>query len=371
MMRVARERKVLLINSIGMRMPLPGRSTMVTRRILRKASSILKFLKQPVDDLPGFHVMTPLMLPLYGVPQARAINARLVAAQVSWACRHIAIDDPTYLVTIPTAWEVLSHLPAGPVIYNRSDRHSSFEEADQRYIEDLERVLLGHASRVLYVSTALMDEERALTGDRAEFLDHGVDLDHFTMTAGEEPKDLCEIPHPRIGFFGTFDDYVIDLDLLVEVARQLPDAHLVLIGSANFSLQPLLDLPNVHWLGARSYADIPAYGSGFDVALMPWLRNDWIRYANPIKMKEYLALGLPVVSTEFPEVERYRPWIRVARDTDEFVDLVRRTLDDGGLATPQDRRAAVVHETWDDRVQRLLGVRSPEEPEDLPTAQAS
>src|SRR3954470_20149210 len=67
MLRVARERRVLLVNSIGMRMPLPGRSTMVTRRIIRKASSVLKFLKQPVPDVPGFHVMTPLILPLYGV----------------------------------------------------------------------------------------------------------------------------------------------------------------------------------------------------------------------------------------------------------------------------------------------------------------
>ena len=79
----------------------------------------------------------------------------------------------------------------------------------------------------------------------------------------------------------------------------------MLIGDATCSMERYAKYPNVHWLDFRPYEQIPGYGSGFDVALMPWLDNDWIKHANPIKMKEYLALGLAVVSTDFPEVDRY------------------------------------------------------------------
>ena len=86
----------------------------------------------------------------------------------------------------------------------------------------------------------------------------------------------------------------------------------MLIGHTTCSMDRLVRHPNVHWLGQKPHEEIPRYGSGFDVALMPWLDNEWIRSCNPIKMKEYLALGLPVVSTDFPEVRHYADVIRVA-----------------------------------------------------------
>jgi glycosyltransferase involved in cell wall biosynthesis len=129
---------------------------------------------------------------------------------------------------------------------------------------------------------------------------------------------------------------------------------LVFVGPAPDPVDELLSLPNVHLLGTRPHAQIPAYGSAFDVALMPWRDNEWIRFANPIKLKEYLALGLPVVSTDFPEVRRYAHLVRVARDRRAFIDAVARTLADGGPADPARRRAAVEHATWDAAAELLL-----------------
>ncbi|RUP85396.1 glycosyltransferase, partial [Dermabacter sp. HSID17554] len=194
-------------------------------------------------------------------------------------------------------------------------------------IQELERGLMGGADTVLYVSQALMDEERELTGERAHFLDHGVDVDHFRpRPVSEQPADLRRIPGPRIGFFGALDEFVVDFELLERVAAELPEASLVLIGDSGQPMDRFDKYPNVYWLGFRSYETIPAYGSGFDVALMPWQDTPWIHHSNPIKLKEYLALGLPVVSTEFAELAKYAGRVRVAPGHARFVEAVRETL---------------------------------------------
>ena len=128
----------------------------------------------------------------------------------------------------------------------------------------------------------------------------------------------------------------------------------MLIGEATRPMDSLTTYPNVHWLGYRTYARIPDYGSQFDVAIMPWLDNEWIRYANPIKLKEYLALGLPVVTTEFAEIDRYRDVVRVARNHAQFIELIRRTLSDGGPADPAARRAVVATASWQSRADELI-----------------
>ncbi|WP_217368146.1 glycosyltransferase [Kitasatospora sp. MMS16-BH015] len=361
MLNLARHRPVLFVNSIAMRMPLPGRSSQPLRRIIRKARSMARKVQRPVPGLPGFAVMTPVLLPFYGSARARALNAKLISLQVRWAARSLGMSTDVCVATIPTAADVVGHLRVRTLVYNRSDRHSAFPEADTASVERLERALMRDADHVLYVSSELMAAERELTGERAVFLDHGVDLEHFGATDSREPAEpaeLAAIPHPRIGFFGALDDFVVDFDLLGRVAKEYPDAQLVLIGDTTADLGALTALPNVHHLGFRPYAEIPAYGRGFDVALMPWLDNDWVRHCNPIKLKEYLALGLPVVSTDFPEVRRYAEQISVADTTEGFLAAIGEALaaaagpDADGAA--QRRRAAVAGDSWQDRATDLL-----------------
>ncbi|GAA2235978.1 glycosyltransferase family 1 protein [Kitasatospora cystarginea] len=356
MLKLAEQRPVLFVNSIAMRMPMPGRSSQPLRRILRKARSMARKVQRPVPELPGFAVMTPVLLPFYGSRLARALNARLIALQVRLAARSLRMSTDVCVVTMPTAADVVEHLPHRTLVYNRSDRHSAFPEADTAFIEVLERRLMATADRVLYVSTELMAAEHELTRDRAVFLDHGVDLEHFTPEGAAEPADLAAIPHPRIGFFGALDDFIVDFDLLTRVAKDHPDAELVLIGDTTHDLGALTALPNVHHLGFRPHAEIPAYGRGFDVALMPWLDNDWVRHCNPIKLKEYLALGLRVVTTDFPEVRRYADQLTIARTAGEFSDAVGALLaaagseDEGAVHR---RRASVEQDSWERRAAEL------------------
>lgn len=333
-------------------MPTPGNSTHVARRILRKLRSVAKFVRRP---LPDFHVMSPLPLPFYGSPLLRRVNAVLVRAQVRLVAAALGLRTPVIMVTIPTAWDVVAPMRRRSLVFNRSDRHSDFPEADRASIEALEHRLLENADHVVYVSHALLDEERPRTGDRAHFLDHGVDVDHFTARPESEwPADIRAVDGPRIGFFGALDDFVVDFDLLERLAAELPTASLVLIGDATHPMERFDKYPNVHWLGFRPYEEIPAYGSAFDVAIMPWQDNSWIRHSNPIKLKEYLALGLPVVSTDFAELAGYTDRVRVATDHAGFVDAVRRSLAEGPPQPAAALRASVTRHSWRSRAAELV-----------------
>lgn len=355
MRSVARTRKVLVVNSIGMRMPLPGRTTQPWRRIARKLGSVARLVRRPLADLPNFHVMSPLPLPFYGTAVGRRFAATVVRAQVRAACLFLGIREPVVCVTIPTAWDVARGLRHRSLVYNRSDLHSAFPELAGDAVRTMEAELLRAADHVLYASQVLMRREEPEVGGTAHFLDHGVDVAHFrARPAAELPDDLVEIPRPRIGYFGAFDDTLIDLELLERVAVELPEASLVLVGSAAGSMTTLTRHDNVHWLGHRHYAEIPAYGSGFDVALIAYRDNSWSAHVNPIKLKEYLALGLPVVSTPFGEAPRYADRIAIADSPAEYIRALRATLALVGADDERRQDPEAEDWSWDSRAARLV-----------------
>lgn len=351
MREMARHRPVLVVNSLGLRLPTPGTTSHAGRRIVRKLRSMAKLVRRPVPDLPGFHVMTPVMLPLYGDTAGARFNAWLVRQQVRLVARLVGVGRAPHVgVTIPTGWPVARSMRRSSLIFNRSDLHSAFPGADGAWVSGLEDALLRHSDRVLYVSHELMKLDVDVVGARGAFLDHGVDLAHFSPDGGVHPE-LADVPAPVLGFFGGLDDYVVDVELLRRTAAENPDVSVVLVGDATCDMAPLTALPNVRWLGYRPYAEIPSLGRGFDVALMPWLDNEWIRFANPVKLKEYLALGLHVVSTSYPEVEAYRDRITVAADRERFPELARQALEARRDAAAL--RASVTDCSWSERAADL------------------
>ena len=349
MRRLGQSDPVLLVNSIGMRMPMPGKTTNVRKRLLRKLASIGKYLRRPEPAYPGLHVMSPVFLPMYKSPAVRRLNGWLVRTQVRVISRVIGLRTPAVIVTLPTAVDVIRGLRRRCLVVNRSDRYSELPDADSAVVRHQELTLLGEADVVVFTSHRLMQDEAPFVGGLIHFLDHGVDLEHFRRTA--PPDEIEAIPRPRAGFFGGIDDYVVDLELLGRVAELLPDVSFVLIGDATCSMDALLMRPNVHWLGKRPYEQIPALGSGFDVALMPWLDNEWIKNSNPIKLKEYLALGLPIVTTPFPELDHQPESLHIAVGASDFAVAIEAAL---GQATDRAAvRGVVENHSWDRKAEEL------------------
>jgi glycosyltransferase involved in cell wall biosynthesis len=348
MRRLAGSNKVLWINSIGMRMPRPGATELPLHRYARKIRSTLKGLRR---DPSGMWVYSPIFVPRYS-EAALAFNGRLLAAQVRLLRRWLGIRRPSVWVTVPTAAPALRREPWQRVVFNRSDDFSAFPEVTSPAIATLERELLGRADLVLYVNRVLYERER--NGLRhAELIDHGVDFDHFAGARpdpAEPPKDappeLRGLPRPIVGFYGALDDYTIDLDLMIRTARAVPGGTLLVIGPRAMEIDRLLAEPNVVYLGPIAYERLPAYAAQFDVGIMPWLRNDWIEACNPIKLKEYLALGFPVVTTRFPMLAPYEDLVLAAGDHEEFLAQLTRALAARDVEGAGARRARVRDSSW-------------------------
>ena len=141
------------------------------------------------------------------------------------------------------------------------------------------------------------------------------------------PRDVVHLPHPIIGYFGVIDER-IDYDLIARVAESFPHGSVVMIGPlAKVERSMLPSSDNIHWLGQRSYADLPAYLKSFDVCLMPFALNDATQYINPTKTLEYMAAGKPIVSTAVPDVvHNFTPVVEVAASSADFVAAIQRAL---------------------------------------------
>jgi glycosyltransferase involved in cell wall biosynthesis len=184
-------------------------------------------------------------------------------------------------------------------------------------------------------------------------LRHGVDYEHFRQALDvrtQVPIELSKLPKPIIGYFGLMSQDWFDAELMIRVARKFQNCSVVLLGKCSMDLSRLTCLPNVHLLGRKPYAALPAYSRGFDVAVIPFPINEVTVNANPLKAREYLAAGLPVISTDIPEV-RAIGGCAVARDPDDFVRCIESALSSGG---PRIERSDTMRsESWASRLDQL------------------
>ncbi|MFK3852460.1 UDP-galactopyranose mutase [Agrobacterium pusense] len=204
----------------------------------------------------------------------------------------------------PMMFGFAKHIDAAAVIYDCMDELANFKHAPPE-IKDAERALIRRADVVFTGGISLYEAKKHLH-DNIHPFPSGVDTGHFSAARGyiEEPTDLSAIPHPRFGYYGVIDER-LDLDLIGIVAAARPDFSFVFVGPVvKISPADLPQAPNIHYLGQKAYEDLPAYLSGWDVALMPFAINDATRFISPTKTPEYLAAGCPVVSTHVADVAR-------------------------------------------------------------------
>ena len=229
----------------------------------------------------------------------------------------------------PMALTFTEDLKSQSTVYDCMDELTGFFGAPPE-LASRERALFAEADVVFTGGMSLYEQKRKQHNNVHAF-PSSIDVDHFASAknGGVDPDDQASIPHPRAGFFGVLDER-FDLRLMADVARLRPEMHFVLIGPV-VKIDPAV-LPrasNIHYLGGKSYQELPAYLAGWDVAMLPFALNESTRYISPTKTPEYLAAGKPVVSTAIHDVvSGYgdEGLVAIAKDAEEFAQALDRAL---------------------------------------------
>jgi len=340
---LAEKNVVLWVNYHASRKPTTSASDL--HYMAAKLRQIAGGLQHPRKNL---YVLTPLVVPLPGSEAARRLNRFLLIHQIRLALRKIRRGPVQVWSFTPDVAYALGHFNEEKVVYYCVDDHASFSGYDRKQVLRDEETLCRRANLVITTSMALQ-KAKSPWNPNTLLVPHGVDYDHFSRAVREDlpcPLDLAQIPRPRLGFFGLIRDWV-DLDLLAAVARRRPEWHFVLIGDAdsNVGVDTYKPIPNMHFLGRRPYAALPAYCRHMDVGLIPFKINELTIAVNPIKLREYLAAGLPVVATPLPEVRVYDGLVKIAKNPNQFESSIRHSLSIG-QTTNIDRSVAMADETW-------------------------
>jgi len=351
MRRFARRWPTLYVNSLGMRAPSIREGTMFFRRVGRKLLSMTRYCR---DGGEGFTVLSPVYLPGVNGTLGRMM-ARSLGLQIRTVLRVLGMRRPLVWVACPAATRVIGQLPRAGMVHQLSDYYEGMKDGDAAAAAEMQRSIAGQADVIVCASRPLLEYAQRLYG-RGDYLDHGVDFDLFCSAARRNcvPEELHGVRRPIAGFFGNIDQNTVDLELLQRVIRLRPEYSFVLVGPMAAQFEVLKQLPNVVAVPQRPYTAIPDYGAAFDVCLMPWLQNEWISYCNPVKLKEYLALGKPVVSTPFQELRRCGSLCYEARGEQEFADAIDRALAEDSDERKAQRRAWAAEHTWDAKFNRVL-----------------
>jgi len=230
----------------------------------------------------------------------------------------------------PMALQFTSALKADVCVYDNMDELSAFRGASPLLLE-LEDELLTRAS-VVFTGGRSLYEAKKHRHTNIHAFPSSIDMPHFAQARHPElteASDQISMARPRVGFFGVIDERM-DLDLVARAAAFRPDWQFVMIGPV-VKIDPasLPSASNIHWLGQRTYAELPAYLKGWDLGFMPFALNESTRFISPTKTPEFLAAGLRVISTPIEDV--VRPYgemglVEVVRTADEFVLSAQRLL---------------------------------------------
>lgn len=350
--RLARWADVLYVDSPGMRgVRMQGSDFGKILRKLREA------MARPEPVREGLWRCTVPQLPFRRLPGVDALNQ----AFARWALRRAMRRFGPRLVL---SWFVVPHpgamarrLGEALCVYYCIDDYAAHPGVDAATIAACDDRLTREADIVFVAPPALLEPKRAVAR-HVEFAPHGVDYELFARAAdpaGPVPAALEGLRHPVIGYFGSLHEW-IDFDLLAWLARERPAWTFLLVGKAETGLGGLASLPNVVLAGAQPYATLPDWARAFDVAIIPYRLNRQVLNANPLKLREYLATGKPVVSVANPEIEKFAHVVRIARDRGDFLAQVEAALGEGAPALAAARQAAVRPHTWDARAAAVIGV---------------
>jgi glycosyltransferase involved in cell wall biosynthesis len=318
------------------------------KRIFHK---LAQALRKPRLLAPNLWHCTIPQIPFRRVPGIEAFNRAFGRWAVRRALSAVGIRRRLSWFVVPHPGFLAGSLGEDLVVYYCIDDYAAHPGVDREAIAAADAALAERADQVFVAPPALLPGKRA-QNPATEFSPHGVDFDLFARAsdpATAVPRDASGLRRPVVGFFGLVADW-IDVELLAYLGRARPEWTFLVIGHVSTDVGALKDLENFRLVGQQPYETLPGWAKSFDVAVMPYRLNRQVQNANPLKLREYLATGKPVVSVPTPEVERFAPHVQIAATREEFLAALERALRDDTPAARAARMQAVRGMSWDARV---------------------
>jgi glycosyltransferase involved in cell wall biosynthesis len=340
--RIGVDRQVLWVNSIGMRRP--QLTVHDLHRALNKVfgASPAATASTPLAAPPaGTTVTSPFAISWPGSRAAFAANRHLLQRQISTRMAERNIKRPVLWTSLPTALPVVGTLGERAVVYYCGDDFGALAGVDHAPVLEMERRLVEKADLVLAASDVLAAR---FPQHKTLHVPHGADIALFQMPAtraADLPTDK-----PVAGFYGSLSSW-IDVELMAAVADLMPNWWFVFIGNVETDVSALAAKPNVRLLGKRAHTELPGYAQHWMASLLPFRDNAQIRACNPLKLREYMAAGRPIISTGFPALQPYLDLISVAAGPRSFAAALAASAQEPDR-TPQ-RQQRVQGETWEAR----------------------
>jgi len=327
-------------------------------RVVRKLKSILKFVRK-VDK--GFYVLSPVFVPIQGNVFFDKVNNFLLKSQLGTLMLFVGIKRPLLWIENVRAADFITSFKWKLVVYHVSDR---FEECpytnNKEKLRQREALVTGSSDVIICVSDELY-QSKSNAKAQVHYLAHGVDFERFRNAAesNEVSEDIFNVAHPIAGYFGTLTAEN-DIEMLEYCAEKNQDVSFVLAGRITAGdYSKLQQMPNVFFTGQVPYERVPAMCANFDVCLMPWKMNKWIVNCNPLKLKEYMASGRPIVSVKINEVNKYSELISIAETKEQFSRAVKWELANDSAERRKKRIEIAKQHSWNGHVERLCEIIYP------------
>ena len=347
---LAQEYSVYYIECPGMRAPQGS-----GRDIKKTIQKLLRSARGPVSVPGGLKVKTLLQIPFHRFTSVRWLNRRLIFASIAWLRWCEGIRKPITWFTIPHVPSLVGSMGEELSVYYCTDDHGALPGVNERAVRAMDEETTRRASLVFVTSETLLERKRSLNPN-VFVSPHGVHVEHFGKAQDEGlpvSADVAGLPRPVIGFFGVIEPR-IDVELIDYLAQQRPQWTFLLIGRIAVPPHLLPRRSNVHFVGKRPYESLPSYGRIFDATIIPYRQNRFNFHANPLKLREYLAMGKPVVSVRTPEIEKYADVVEIADSHEDLLlclDKVLQSVD--SRDSIRRRMSRVASESWEDRFQAI------------------
>jgi glycosyltransferase involved in cell wall biosynthesis len=350
--RLSERTSVLYVDSPGLRAPKAN-----ARDVRKLCRTLLSAARRPRRVRDGLWQMSVPQIPFRRLPFVRRVNVALGKLLVKRALKRLGFARTVSWFAVPHPGCLANAFDEAAVVYYCIDDYAALPDVDARAVAEMDAHLTSRADQVFVASSLMLQAKRRVKPSTA-LAPHGVDVALF-RTASDPHLSIApgarDLRRPVVGFYGLIEKW-IDLELIADLAERRPRWTFLMIGRLAVDPGRLRALANVVFVGPQPYRSLPSWAKAFDVAIIPYRLTRQVVHSAPLKLREYLATGKPVVAVPTPEIERFAGLVQMARGPEQFINEIEKALVNDTDADRARRIEATSTMTWDSRINEVVEV---------------